>query len=295
MTIAIHVMGFLSVFAFVLGAAWSMTAVREQVPGIDSGSRNALTESPVGGLIRLVAKMNRGDGLAAVRSRIEQRLLRAGRPGGEIRGEEYLAAAELAGMAALALVFLTVYLLGADLAIALAAGIVAGLVGGWMVVAYLNNMVTERRLRLSRRFPYFLDLAVMAMEAGSSFMEAVQIYVRDNPGGDAVAEELRILAGEVSMGKTMQEALENLSHRVTAEEVQHMVKALIQGQQMGTPLGEIIRDQASAMRFKRSQLAERASEELKVKITGPVTLMMVSILLVILGPAFVTISNSGVF
>jgi len=115
MTIAIHVMGFLPVFAFVLGAAWSMTAVREQVPGIDSGSRNALTESPVGGLIRLVAKMNRGDGLAAVRSRIEQRLLRAGRPGGEIRGEEYLAAAELAGMAALALVFLTVYLLGADL------------------------------------------------------------------------------------------------------------------------------------------------------------------------------------
>lgn len=295
MTIAIYILAFLSVFAIVVGLVHSMTGVREQVRSMDTRSGNVLTESPVGWLITLVAKINRGDGLAQLRARIEQRLLRAGQPGGNIKGDEFLAAAELAGLLAFIFVLFVLYLLGASLLIAAFAGFFVGLIIGWMVVAYLNNMVTDRRVLLSRRFPYFLDLAVMAMESGSSFMEAVQIYIGDNPAADVVAEELRIMTGEISMGKTMQEALENLSNRVTAEEVQHMVKAVVQGQQMGTPLGEVIRDQASAMRFKRSQLAERASEELKVKITGPVTLMMVSILLIILGPAFVNISTSGLF
>jgi hypothetical protein len=49
------------------------------------------------------------------------------------------------------------------------------------------------------------------------------------------------------------------------------------------------------MRFKRSQLAERAAEELKVRVQGPTVVLVMAVFLLILGPAFVSVFESGVF
>ena len=97
------------------------------------------------------------------------------------------------------------------------------------------------------------------------------------------------------MGSVFQEAIGGMVERVSAEEVQNSLRALLQGERMGTPIGQLFRDQADAIRFKRSQLAERAAEEMKVKLQGPTMMLMMSVLQLILGPAIINIFSSDYF
>lgn len=294
MILTLSIITFIATFALFLGLATSILGLQSTVQDLKA-TKNVLTDSAVGGLIKLLARMNHGPFLSEQCDAIEHKLVQAGRLGGKITGAQYLAAVELGGITAFILVLALTMLLGGNAITGILAGIMFAVVCMWLIVAYLGNLLTARRIQLTRRLPYFLDLSVMAMEAGSSFNDSVEIYLKDAEPGNPVAEELKITLGEISMGKTMRVAFENMNTRVNAEDVQHFIKALLQGHHMGTPLGEIVRDQSQAMRFKRSQLAERAAEELKVKISGPVILMMISILLLIMGPAFVKVSQSGIF
>jgi len=264
-------------------------------PRVAATSRvSVLSASRLGGLVRVVARCNSGARLSPLCGRIEERLLLAGKPGGDLSGAEYLALAELCGVAVFAaLVVLTA--LGAGLGPGmLAFALVLGVAATWVSYAYLDNLIAARTCEIARTFPYFLDLAVMTSEAGSTFRDSLEIYVRDNPG-TALGEELQVVAGELTMGRTLEEALDGLRRRTRAQQVHETVNALMQGLRMGTPLGGVLRDQADAMRFRRSQLAERAAEELKVRIQGPAMVLMISVFLLILGPAFIEMIDSGIF
>jgi tight adherence protein C len=211
-----------------------------------------------------------------------------------VRGAEFLAAAEALGLG-VALTFAFLFGLAGALSIfALLLALVVGGFAGLAVLGWLVNLVEERQVGLGRQFPYFLDLAIMAMEAGSTFREVIEIYIRDNPD-DILTEELQVLVGELDFGKTLREALEAFAARVASEDIGNTVRAVVQGLKMGTPIGQVLRDQGEVMRFRRSQRAERMAEELKVRIQGPAILMMIAIFLLILGPAFIRVSEAGIF
>ncbi len=293
MLLVVSIGAFLTALFLFLALAQPLLALRDEALGSASGS-NALTESGAGPLIRFFSFLNRRPGLESYRVRIEQKLLEAGKPGGYVTGWDFLAAAELCGLTVLVGMIGLFVLAGALSGFAIVFSLMVAGFALWLPHAWLDNRVSERRTSISRQFPFFLDLAVMTMEAGSTFRETMEIYERDN-SDDVLAEEIRIVIGEIRMGKTLNEALENLTSRVSIEDVRNALNALIQAQGMGAPLGQVIRDQAEVMRFKRSQRAERLAEELKVRIQGPTMMMMISVFLLILGPAFIGVMRSGIF
>ena len=293
LAIAIAILAFLSVLCLFLGLARPAVALRATALG-GSAASNALTESPVGGLIRTFAYLNDRPSLENYAVRIERKLLEAGKPGGYITGQEFLAAAELCGLAAFLMMLGLFALVGAFSLFVLVFALAIGALGLWIPHVWLDNSVEGRQRRISRQFPFFLDLAVMTMEAGSSLLETMDIYQRDNPD-DALAEEIRILIGEVRMGKTESEAMESFRDRVGVADIKNAANALIQANEMGTPIGQVVRDQSDVMRCKRSQDAERLAEEIKVRIQGPTMMMMISVFLLILGPAFIRVMRSGIF
>jgi pilus assembly protein TadC len=60
--------------------------------------------------------------------------------------------------------------------------------------------------------------------------------------------------------------------------------ALIEGQQLGTPLADILQTQANQMRQKRTQWAEKASAESEVALVFPAMLIMLGCLILIAAP-----------
>ena len=79
-------------------------------------------------------------------------------------------------------------------------------------------------------------------------------------------------------------ALESLKSRLSDDEITSIVGAIVQGEQLGTPLAILFRTQADFMRIKRTQRAETIAGEAGVKMLMPTVLIMAATVLIILGP-----------
>lgn len=195
--------------------------------------------------------------------------------------EEYLARIEI-----LALLLLPVYVYGCVQMMG-PAGIVLAIVltvlTGYLLRRRLRNQALYRLVLIKRRLPFLLDLVTLLMEAGSTFLGAMEEAVaeyREHPVG---VEFGRVLS-EMNMGKGRIGALEAMRDRLHDDEITSIVGSIIQGETLGTPLARIFRTQADVLRLKRSQRAEKIAGESAVQMLLPGILVMASTVIVILGP-----------
>lgn len=166
---------------------------------------------------------------------------------------------------------------------------------GWflaIVMTLLTGFVLRRRLsldsayrllRIKRRLPYFLDLITLLMEAGSAFMQAMDQAVQEFSDHPVGVEFSRVLT-EMKMGKNRTAAFEAMRNRLQDDEITSLLGSIIQGEELGTPLATIFRSQADVLRLKRSQRAETLANEAGVKMLLPAVLVMLSTVIIILGP-----------
>jgi tight adherence protein C len=140
--------------------------------------------------------------------------------------------------------------------------------------------------------PYLLDLLTLLIEAGATFLQALEQSVHELEGHAAAVEFGRVLA-DMNMGKTRTEALESLRQRLSDDDVTSVVGSIIQAEELGTPLARIFRMQADVLRIKRTQRAESIAGEAGVKMLLPGILVMASTALIILGPFVMNYLFSG--
>lgn len=149
----------------------------------------------------------------------------------------------------------------------------------------------ERRSRdVYRRIPYALDLAVLVLQAGGTLREALEIVA---VGDDPLAQELRAALKEMDSGATEGAALHNMSKRIGLDSLESIVMAIVRGQETGAPMAHTLTTQAELFRERRLQELEKLAVEAPTKMTFPNMLVMVSVLIIILGPVFVKIATSG--
>lgn len=156
----------------------------------------------------------------------------------------------------------------------------------------LASRADYRLVLIKRRLPYLLDLLTLLMEAGATFLQALEQSVRELEGHPVAVEFGRVLA-DMNMGKTRTESLESLCTRLGDDDVGSVVGSIIQGEDLGTPLARVFRTQADVLRIKRSQRAEGIAGEAGVKMLLPGVLIMVATSLIILGPFIMNYLFSG--
>jgi len=204
--------------------------------------------------------------------------------------EEYLAVAMLAGVVlggALGLGNLFIYNQFSLMAS------VAGLAAGVAMSLYQLYDKAAKRIRLiEKRLPYALDLIALAMAAGATFTEAVRTIVRQN-GDDPFNVELQTVLAEMDLGTTRRAALENLAGRVPLDLLRSIVASIVQAEELGTPLSEVLRSQATLLRLQRSVRAENAAAVASVRILVPSLLILMGVVLAVFGPAIVRAVRGG--
>jgi len=161
--------------------------------------------------------------------------------------------------------------------------IVLTISSAWLLRRRLAARARHRLLRIKRRLPFLLDLLTLLMEAGSTFLQALQDAV-EQFGEHPVGQEFGRVLAEISMGKGRIGALESMRDRLNDDEITGIVGSIIQGEQLGTPLARLFRTQADVLRMKRTQRAETVAGEAGVKMLLPAILIMASTVLIILGP-----------
>jgi tight adherence protein C len=217
--------------------------------------------------------------LLTLRVRIAKLLVGAGRPEG-LTPDEFIGLVVLAAIFGLLVgMILYAYTRAGLLPIALM------IVCACYPVIQVRAMKRARERDLRRLLPYAIDLLSLSVLAGLDFTEALTRIVGKLEHASALTVELGETLRQIKLGKSRSDALRDLAHRVDLPELNSVVSALVQTDQLGGSLGPILRGQSEWLRTERFQYAEKLAMQAPVKILFPLILFIFpTIFIVIFGP-----------
>ena len=230
--------------------------------------------------------------IPGVRVMLGARLGRAGHLGG-FTADEYLAFCVVSGISFFSLGFFFFNSVTGEPRLPLC--VMAGMFGGYFPVMYLEERVMDRLTTINRDLPYMLDVLALSVGAGLDFNSSIERIVAKDSTRSPLIEEMRYVLQEVRMGSTRKEALLSLKARVPSDYINGLVSSVVQAEQMGTPLTNILKVQAKAIRMKRSQRAERLAGEAPVKMIMPLLFIVAAIMLTLFGAIIIRAARGELF
>ena len=176
------------------------------------------------------------------------------------------------------------------LVIVLGVAVLAGL--GWALpIYYLSRRARLRTDQIEYELPELIDLLVVTLEAGLSFLASLQMASQrlEGPLGD----ELRLAMQEQRMGLTANDALQGILRRAETPALRAFVRSVLQGESLGVSTGAIMRNLALEMRKKRRAKAEERAQKAPVKMLFPlIFLIFPALFVVLLGPAMYSVQKA---
>ncbi|MDJ0789453.1 MAG: type II secretion system F family protein, partial [Myxococcota bacterium] len=169
-------------------------------------------------------------------------------------------------------------------------GLVPWVAGIWIAAAPILFVRGVRRRRveeLESDLPLVLELLATLAEAGHGFDGSVAQVIESQPEDRALCQELRLYQLEVMTGVGRAECLRRLGVRTGVPSIEGVVSALVQAEELGSGLADLLRPQADDLRHRRREQALAQAESLPEKLVVPLLVGFLPGLLVwTLGPAF---------
>ena len=149
----------------------------------------------------------------------------------------------------------------------------------------LSKAASRRAEKIDMELPHFVDQLALIIEAGMGFDAAVT-YLADVSEGP-LGDEMRRVLTELRVGESRRTAIRNFATRVGTDDTIAFANAVLASDQLGSPLGGILRAQATDLRHRRQIHAEERAQKAPVKMLLPMAIFILPVMFVlILGPAF---------
>ncbi len=173
--------------------------------------------------------------------------------------------------------------------VALVIFLVLGLaLGFYLPIAWLNQLVRERRAEIEAALPNALDVIAISMEAGLGLDRAAEQLVRHQEGPLTllVARALR----EIELGRPRADALEEMAEATGIEDFVALIRSILHAERTGVPIARTIAAHAAQMRVKRRLKIRVEAARASLKILLPtVGCVFPTLWLIILGPALLVV------
>jgi tight adherence protein C len=121
----------------------------------------------------------------------------------------------------------------------------------------LRAAAGRRQRRIEVELPDFLDVLSVMIQAGVGFRAAL-VRAGTTLGG-VLGDEVLVTTQALAVGVSRRDALEGLRRRNPAPELRAFVSAVLQSEELGTPLAATVADQAGRVRADRARAARRAA------------------------------------
>lgn len=163
--------------------------------------------------------------------------------------------------------------------------------GFFLADILIRNNADKRQAEIQKQLPDILDQVTIGVEAGLGFDAALTRAAKANSG--PLAEEISRTLAHVTAGLSRAEAMRGLANRTKVPELRQFVGAILQAEQYGVPMAQVLRVQAAEQRRKRRQRAEEQAMKLPVKVLFPLVLCILPALFIVLvGPAGLKMAES---
>lgn len=229
--------------------------------------------------VRRINLLGLGEPMQKLRRRQAEHLMQGGHWLG-VTPDEYMALCLLSGAGSTAVtVFLAVFNFSGPIV-----SVMIPLLGFGIPHAMVNEARGLRQKAVRRGLPGAIDLAAMCMAGGLDFPGALGMIVKNSADDDIVAQELGQMLTSLDLGTTRRQALQELEKRVPIETVRSFTRALIQAEEKGNPIVEVLQVQAKISRMQRSIMAEEAASRAGVLLLLPMMMLLCCVVLLLMGP-----------
>lgn len=155
----------------------------------------------------------------------------------------------------------------------------------------LSKKIIDRQKQITNSLPDVIDLLTVSVEAGLGFDGALAKVIDKMPGPLAV--EFDNVLQEIKVGKQKREALRDMADRVCVPDLTTFIGSIIQADQFGVSIGNVLRIQSVQMRQKRRQRAQEKAMKAPVKMLIPMILFIFpTIFSVLIGPIVIKVMNT---
>ena len=156
----------------------------------------------------------------------------------------------------------------------------------------LDRDIKKRRIEIMLDFPEFLVKLTLLINAGMTVPKAWEKVSDSHNHERALGLELQTSVSEIKAGKSEFKAYEDFAKRCRMQEVTRVVSVLLQNMRKGNEeLVSILRVHANECWEMRKNAAKKLGEEASSKMLLPMTIMLISILLIVTTPAIIALQG----
>ncbi len=116
--------------------------------------------------------------------------------------------------------------------------LIGAIIGFFLPRFYVRRRQNSRLNAFNKQLPDTITLIANALRAGSSFLQAIELVVRESR--PPISAEFQRVIREVNLGLPFEEALNNMVRRVKSDDLELMATAITIQYQVGGNLAEIL-------------------------------------------------------
>ncbi len=168
------------------------------------------------------------------------------------------------------------------------------LIGFRLPDIWLGAKIKARQKEIQLVLPDTIDLISISVEAGLGLVAAIQRISERFP--NALSEEFLRTLQEVRLGRAQADAMRDMARRVDVPDLSSLLIAMVQAEQLGLAISNVLTVQSERLRQRRAQRAREAAQKAPIKMTFPLVLFIFpALFVVILGPALIRIFSQNSF
>ena len=147
----------------------------------------------------------------------------------------------------------------------------------------IDSKVKKRNTQLEREAMHFFEVLTLSLETGRNLVEAIEVTTSSVDG--ILSDEFKESVREVSFGKSLSEALNDMQERIPSDTINNVVLSLTQSNLYGNSIIGNLYNQIDYLREKRKMEVKGKIAKIPVLISVISVLFFVPLLLIIiLGP-----------
>ncbi len=169
-------------------------------------------------------------------------------------------------------------------------GVLGLAIGCWAPLFAVRKKQQARNASILRDLPEVMDLLVVSVEAGLGLDAAiVRLYDKNR---SPLLLELMGTVRDVQMGLPRRESLKAMADRSQVQELKTFATAIIQAEQLGVSIKNVLRSQAEQLRLAYRQRCEAKAMKAPIKMMIPMVMFIFPVLFIILlGPSVTRIQG----
>ena len=158
----------------------------------------------------------------------------------------------------------------------------------------IKSKIEKRQAEILGNFSTTVDLAALIIESGLDYLTAFERIIKIAKEKTVLEEELDKTINEIKLGYSRREALERFSARTGVAEVRSLVSLIIQSDELGTSLVDLLRNFSSDLRSRRLSRAEKLAAQASTKMLFPLFMFIFpTIFILILAPMISGLVSGG--